>query len=86
MKFKPYSFLKSLANPIIDIRFELQVPLNKGFVKKNLKKKLRCFNSKTMKLTQEQRKNCYSLSIFNNLDVNFTVKKIEVLDKPICGE
>ena len=51
VKFKPYPFLKSLANPIIDIRFEFNIPINKSVVKKTLKKRLRCFNSKTMKLT-----------------------------------
>jgi hypothetical protein len=53
LKFKPLPLLKSLANPIIDIKFDVAIPLDRGVVKKTLKKKLRCFNSKTLKLTLE---------------------------------
>lgn len=39
-----------------------------------------------MKLTQEQRKDYHSLCIFNNLDVDFKINQIKVLERQICGE
>lgn len=76
--FKPYSFIKTLATPVLDIKIECLIPCNKTVKKKILKKKLRCFNSKVIKLTHELKKNFYSFSVNNQLDIPLPLKSISI--------
>lgn len=43
-----------------------------------MKKKMRCFNSKVIKLTHELRKNFYSFSVNNHLDIDLPLKNISI--------
>ena len=85
LKFKPQPFIKSLANHIIDMKFELIAPLHSKQIKRILKKKFRCYNSKTHRLNQEQKKNYHSLSIFNSADVPFNLNKITICGNEVCA-
>lgn len=45
---------------------------------KNLKKKMRCFNSKVIKLSHGYRKQFYSFSVNNQLDIALPLKSISI--------
>ena len=80
IKFKPYAFIKTLATPVLDSKFELFIPCNNKTIKKILKKKFRCNNSKIIKLTHDVRKNVHSFTVHNNLEVDLQVQKIALSD------
>ena len=85
LRFKPQPFIKSLANHIIDMKIELVAPLHSKQIKRILKKKFRCFNSKTYRLNQEQKKTYHSLSIYNSADVPFKIENITICGNEVCA-
>ena len=76
--FEPFPFVKTLSTPILSLKIDASIPLNNSTLKKGLRKKLRCYNAKTIRLNSEVKKKFYSLSIHNCLDTRLPLNHIEI--------